>query len=601
MSSALRTYLRRCLQKEPKQRVRDIGDVRLAMEGAFESTVSQPSDVAAMSAPPQPVGWRRAVLLSSVTLVVGSLITGLAMWSLTVAPAIPRPVSRFAVTLPETDVIDTVGGIALSPDGDRLVYSAARGTVRQLFVRDRDQLEAIPIRGTEDAVHPFFSPDGAWVGFFTGSALKKVALAGGPPVALCDAELRFGASWGPDDTIVFASNSAPGLMRVSASGGEPQPLTTPDPEEGTHRWPEFLPDGQAVLFTVAQGTRLSEARVAVVSLETGEQQMLVDGADGHFASSGHLVFGREASLWAAQFDPERLEVTGEPAPVVEGVQVNLGGWTHYALANDGALVYLPSVGAGSNLTLVWVDRQGQEEPLPGIPLDFYTELDISPDGTQVAVRRGEDVWTYDVARATLSRLTTDPAEDGSSLWTLDGERVVFYSTRDGQPMLFSQAGDGPGDVERLLTREDATALAPRAWSPDGTRLVFDERVPGTGDDIWVLSMEGEPAAEVLIQTEFREQHAALSHAGRWIAYSSDLSGQVEVYVQRFPDLGNRLRISANGGREPLWAPDGGGLFYRSVDGSQMMVVAIDSEPVFTVGTPQLLFEGRYHLTGGPTR
>ena len=359
----VRTVLRRCLEKDPSQRVRDIGDVRLAMEGAFMSAGRRPStDANARSVQV----WQRPVPLVLAGLALLA-IGGVAMWGLMrPAPAPAGTVTRFPFILPEGDVIDFVDGMALSPDGRTLVYAGTRDGAQQLFVRTRDQMTVRPLPGTEGAVSPFFSPDGAWVGFFTSTTLMRVVLVGGPPVTLCAVGPRRGATWGPDDTIVFASGDAPGLMQVSAAGGEPRPLTEPA-EGATHAWPAFVPGSEAVLYTIRQPGGFDAFEVAVVSLDTGAQQSLVRGTDGAVTASGHLVFGREASLWAVPFDPDWLTVSGEPAPMVEGVHVNVGGWAQYALASDGTLVYLPATGGQTPLGLFWVDRVSGEETPVAVP------------------------------------------------------------------------------------------------------------------------------------------------------------------------------------------------------------------------------------------
>ena len=588
----LSNFIQRCLQKNPKKRIRDIGDVSLAMEGAFEMPASAAAEPAA--ALPRLQVWQRPVP-ATVAMLAAVVIGGLFVWGLVrPAPAPAGAVTRVSFILPEGDVVDPNDGITLSPDGTMLVYAGARDGAQQLFVRTRDQMTVRPLPGTEGAVHPFFSPDGAWVGFFTPDSLKKVALAGGPPVTLCAVGARQGATWGPDDTIVFASSDAPGLMQVSAAGGEPRPLT--EPAEGArHRWPTFVPGGEAVLYTILQGS-LDTFEVAVVSLDTSEQQTLVRGTDGVVTPSGHLVFGREASLWAVPFDSDRLTVSGEPAPVVEGVQVNSGGWAHYALASDGTLVYLPAaVGEGGGMDLVWVDRvTGEETPL-GAPLRSYVYPRISPNGTRVAVDSSDqqqDIWVWDLTGETLTRLTFDAAQEQSGTWTPDGERVIFSSTRDGVPALFWRAADGTGTAEPL--GESERPRFPQAVAPDGSVVVVAELVGGNANLITV-SLTGDPASEDLLVTEFNEGNAVLSPDGRWFAYQSDASGEMEVYVRPFPDADGALQqISTNGGTLPLWAPDGSELFYENE--GRLLAVPVQTAPSFSRGTPMVVIEDRYLLS-----
>ena len=384
-----------CLAKDPDDRWQTAGDVgrqvKWIIEGGSQSGVA----VAVVPAARQRAGWRPALPWMLSALVVSSLITGVAVWSaMRPGPPPPRPATRFAVALPSTDQLGVSGvsGLALSPDGRNLVYRALRDGIFQLYRREMDQLEAVPIRGTEGAQFPFLSPDGESVGFFADGALKKVSLAGGLAVTLCDVPgPRMDASWGPDDTIVFAYAGAPGLMKVSAAGGVAEPVTTVDADQGEagHRWLDVFPDGKAVLFTV-WSTSLGDARIAVRSLETGEQRVLVDGTSPRYAPTGHIIFGRDGSLWAVPFDVDALEVTGPITPVLEGVQINPGGLAQFTLAGDGSLAYVPgTVGGLLEGTLVWVNRDGREvEPIADEPLLFPRYLRLSPDGRRLALTIG---------------------------------------------------------------------------------------------------------------------------------------------------------------------------------------------------------------------
>ena len=431
---------------------------------------------------------------------------------------------------------------------------------------------------------PFFSPDGKWIGFFTGNSLKKVAVDGGPSVTLCPTNSRLGATWGPDDTIVFASRSAPGLMRVPAAGGEPTLLTTPEPEEGRHNWPEFLPDGKAVLFTISKGRPISDKKIAVLSLESGETKILADGTGPRFAASGHLVFGREASLWAVPFDPAGLTVEGTPAPVVEGVQVNAGGgWALYDVAPDGSLAYL--AGQGSLGHLVAIDREGVSTPLVD-ELRLYLEPRFSPDGRRIAVEADDDIWILDVARGTLSRLTVVGGAD-TPVWTPDGARVTYAASAGGGDRgIFWKPADGSGEAEQLASLEHRPLLG--SWSPDGETLVFSVSHPSTGWDLWVLPRDGQP--QPFLATPFRERKPELSPDGRWLLYLSDESGRIEVYLQPYPGPGQRIKVSTAGGTEPSWSRDGREIFYRDGARGDLMVVSFDAPAEPSVGQPRFLLE-----------
>jgi len=458
------------------------------------------------------------------------------------------------------------------------------------------ELVATPIRGTEGANYPFFSPDGEWVGFFAGNKLKKVPLAGGPPVTLCDAGISQGGSWGPEDTIVFSSQMTAGLMRVSASGGDPEPLTTLDAGEVWHLWPEILPGGRAVLFTTYSGTAGS-LRVAVQSLETGERRMLVEGTYPRYVPTGHLVFSRlsPVSLWAVPFDIDRLEVTGEPTPLPEEIRVRGSlGLAQFALAADGSLFYVPGAPL-SGSSFVWVDREGNEEPVAAMSQD-YQEFALSPEGTRLAVRVAvddtDDLWIYDLPRDTWTRLTFDPAGERNPLWTPDGQKVAF----GGAEGMFWKAADGTGKAEPIM--EQPRNQRPEVFSPDGTVLVFQDL--SAGRDLGMVSLEGERVSKLLVSSPFQERNAAFSPDGRWMAYGSNESGQFEIYVRPFPDVaGGWWQVSSDGGVWPVWARDGQKLFY--VGPKAMMAVTIQTDPTLAPGRPEPLFDVEPYETSSVTR
>ena len=589
--------LRACLQREPKQRVHDVADVRLALEGAFETTVSTPTGPTAV---PQLQVWQRPVPVALAVLAALGL-GGLAVWSLTPQPA--RAVARVMVgTTPATEPFSSnlpQRGLAISPDGTRIVYRASADGGSQLYVRPMDQLDGTSLfRAERDVANPFFSPDGAWVGFATNDdqTWKKVSILGGPPVTLFPGPgPPRGASWGPDDTIIFAYVGT-GLFRGPAAGGEPEVLTTPDTEQGErfHYWSEILPGGEAVLFTIFKGAA-GENEIAVLNLVTGEWKVLLPaGSNPHYAPTGHIVYGVDGTLQAVPFDLDRLEVTGDPVPVLEGVMTGRLGAVEFSLSADGSLVYVAGDAQGGGArSLVWVDRQGQEEPVTA-PLRAYQVPRISPDGTQVALAirdQERDIWVWDVARENLRRLTFDAGPDSSPVWTPDGQRVVFTSRREGADNLFWKATDGTGAVERLTDNPNLQFAS--AFSPDGTRLVFGEIHPETGWDLHMLSMEGDRPAGPLVATPFTERDAKLSPDARWIAYESNASGPFEIYVRPFPavDEGQWL-ISTGGGQRPLWSSDGRELFY--LNGAALMAVPIQTESTFSYGNPEVLFEGQYY-------
>ena len=599
--ATIRTVLRQCLVKDPKKRMRDVGDVLMAMEGTFEITVS-PTSVAAVSETRRGVAVPVALVLSLLAAVLG----GLGVWvSLRPASAPGMPV-RFTVPLPEGDQLVT-GGLGsqavLSPDGRTLVYAAVRDGVQQLYRRDLNQLEPIPISGTENGRFPFISPDGEWVGFEVNGTLRKALLAGGPSVTLYDgADRATDAYWGANDTIVFGfrGNNHP-IMQVSGAGGAAQVVTTVADNEFDHRQPQLLPDGSALLFVVRDTLQQGD-RIFVQDLETEDRQFLIEGTFPRYVPSGHLLFAREGAVWAMPFDIGQLKVTGDAVPAMEGVEIGGSGFAQIAVAGNGALVYVPDAAAVEDArTLVWVDREGREEPLEAEPRP-YEGVRLSPDGSRVATVVAEsentDVLVYDVARGTATRLTFDPAADAYAVWSPDGQRVAFASTREsGQFNLFWKASDGTGDVERLTTSDRWHASS--SWV-SGQPLVYFDQFPDTFGDISALSIDGDRASELILQEPFNQNYPEVSPDGRWIAYGSNESGQSEIYVRPFPNVeAGKWQVSRDGGTRPVWAPDGRELFYLGLD-FLMKVVPVESEPTFSPGIADVLFDARDNL-GGTTR
>ena len=504
--------------------------------------------------------------------------------------------ARSVMTLPPDEplVVRSSPKLALSPDGAHLVYAAGTGGSRQLYLRAMDGLEGEPIPGTEGASTPFFSPDGHWVGFFAEGKLKKVSISGGAPLTLCDAPNSFGASWGTNDTIVFAPSNISGLWQVSAAGGTPQPLTRLETGESRHGWPDLLPGGQVILFT-AFGSGPDSPRIAAQELETGERRVLAEGGVyPRYLPPGYLVYVQQeeapGTLLAAPFDLSKLEVTGAPVRIVENVMQLNSGAAQYSFSSLGSLVYIPGGNPASERRLVWVDRQGVEQPLAAPP-QRYVNLQLSPDNRLLALQidsPNPEVWIYDIQLETLARLTFEGG--GFPLWTPDGKQVTFPSGRAGVPNLFLKPADGTGAAEQLTAREHPADHS-FSWSPDGQVLAFTEAHPITDWDLWVLPLEGNGKPRPFLQTPFREAAPRFSPDGRWLAYASDESGGPEIYVQPFPGPGKKWQISTEGGVEPVWSRNGKELFFGS--NGQMMVVDLTTEPTFRAGDPRPLFGGQY--------
>ena len=584
--ASLLVFLKRCLEKDPNERVRDIGDVRLAMKGAFES------GGVAEEVTPQPTVWRPFIGIAAAAALTLSVITGLAVWSLSTENSSPRRVTRSSLPLPPGVALTGGGGrmVALSRDGSRLVYSAND----QLYFRALDESEATPIRGTEGgARRSFLSPDGEQVGFWVDGQIRKVAIGGGAPIRVCEAERLTGASWGVDDSILFGQRGI-GILRVSASGGTPEVLIPLEHTSEVGWGPHVLPGEKAVLFTVGDGSNWDVAKIVVHSLETGARKVLIEGGkSARYLSSGHLVYVSEGTLLAVPFDVERLEVMGGPVPVAEGVTTGVrSGAAQFSVSDTGSLVHVTGNAAITHV-LVWVDRRGNEEVLNAEPR-FYNQARISPDGSSVALGgiSPGDVWSWDFARETMTRLTFAPALDGWPVWTPDGRRLVFSSRRDGALNLYSKAADGTGAVERLT--EAPSRQYANAFTPDGNHLLYHAWQP-SGGDLVVLSLDG-GASEPLLATEFDERNVELSPNGKWLAYESDASGQYEIHVRPYPNVDRgHWQISEDGGTRPLWAPDGRELFYLAYRG-ELMKVRVQTERSFEHGNAELLLPGNYYVS-----
>jgi serine/threonine-protein kinase len=417
--------------------------------------------------------------------------------------------------------------------------------------------------------------------------------------------------------IVFAPNASGILQQVPDAGGAPQPLTRLEKGENSHRWPEFLPGGKAVLFSTGANANIwTNSLVAVQSLGTGEQRNLIrGGTQPRYASSGHLVYAQGGSLMAVPFDPQRLTATGAAVSLVEGVlQSPASGSAQYGFSATGSLVYVSGGVQSAQSRLVWVSRNGAEQPLAAAAR-AYLNPRLSPDGRRVAVGIAEQeaqVWLYDLSRETLTRLTFEGNNNLAPSWTPDGKRIAFISAKDGPQNIFWRLADGSGGLERLTTSEFTNV--PMSWSPDGRLLAFVEVNPTRGYDIWVLRL-GDPSpgsgqvssagsgqapstapgqvrkVQPFLRTPFNESVPRFSPDGRWLAYVSDESGRREIYVQPYPGPGGKWQISTEGGTEPVWNPNGRELFYRSVD--KMMAVDIATQPSFAAGKPRMLFEGHY--------
>ncbi|MDH3418491.1 MAG: protein kinase [Gammaproteobacteria bacterium] len=594
ISPAVRQTIELCLQKDPNKRIADIRDVKLSLEGAFDTIAAQGGAVMTIR---QPM-WRRALLV--VAPVLAALVAGFAIWT-SMQPD-PEGIRRFDYDLPSGQRFRELGFrvIAISPDGSSFVYNTTQG----LFLRTMEQLEARLIPGTEPAsVSLAFSPDGRAVAFWgTTGEVKRISTTGGAAVVIAEnVEPPLGMTWEANGTLLIGQ--AAGIFQVSTNGGVLEQVI---PAQGEVPFgATLLPDGETVLLTSTTTDNWDTAQILAHSLSTGERTVVLNGgSDARYLPTGHLVYALGSGLYAVAFDPDSLTVSGDVVPLVQGVtrpNPAVTGTAQYSVADNGTLIYVRGGTTAQANMLVWVDRDGRELPLTAEPRNYLYPR-ISPDGTRIAldVRDQElDIWIWDIMREALTRLTFDSGQDEFPVWSPDGQRIAFSSTRDSgssfETSLFLQAADGTGAVERLA--DSPGQIFPTGFVADESELiVYGAAESNINDDIGRISLpDGE--TESLLNSVFGETNPELSPDGNWLAYTSNESGREEIYVRPFPDIeAGRWQVSTGGGTQPLWARNGQELFYRS--GTEVMAVSTQPGPAFVAGNPRPLFEDNYILGPG---
>jgi serine/threonine-protein kinase len=501
--------------------------------------------------------------------------------------------------------------LALSPDGGWLAYVAKGESGTRLVKRRLDSLEIEEIPRTEHSSSPFFSPGGRWLGFgvplseSTGEPkLRKVPLAGGAPVDLCRVENLVLAHWQEDGSIIFGAIPPAGIYRVSDRGGDPLPITLPDYESG--EWyrlgPQLLPGDKGLLLVVG---RAEGPALGVLSLNNDELRILVEGVfAGRYVPSGHIVYPQEGKLIALPFDAHTLAVTGEPVDITEpGMGVGERDPFEWAFSLDGTMVYAPiTTGLTGGRELVWQGRDGAEQPIgfPAPPLNDGVSL--SPDGRRLAsgsIDPGTlnwDVRIYDLESGASTRVTFSPAVDATPGWTPDGQRIVFASQRTGSQNLFWKDVHGTGEIERL-THSDYNQF-PSSWSPDGTTLFFSERGhPELHSQIGALHLdEDPPTVEYLLDSPFNEYAPAISPDGRWLAYASDETGEMQIWVRPHPAMDRKWPVSIDGGQWPGWSPQGRSIVFHRPGTTKLMEAKIRTEPEFSVGRPRVVLDDPHLLS-----
>jgi serine/threonine-protein kinase len=599
--------VRRCLVRDPKQRLQSIGDARIALA---ESLARPAGPGATVHLAPPPAAARARLLpwaLFGVTLVaLGAAVALRGSGARSVEPPL-----RLSVAVTDRALDLAIGSsVVLSPDGTRLVTVVGDDNAKTVSIRSLDRIDPVQLASGTGTVnipyHPFFSPDGAWVGFVTPSELRKIPASGGTPQTLCRVERSRGASWSEDGTIVIAPSPASGLVRVSAAGGQPEPLTKLDAAKGevTHRWPQALPGGKAVLFTSHKKSRdFDEAALEVVVVATGERKLVHSGgAHGRYVRSGHVVYVNGTTLFAVPFDLARLQTSGSPVPIVENIATSVSeGAGQFSVSDGGRLVYVTADNSVTEYPVQWVDRKGAAASLITEP-GTYVNPRLSADGKRLALtvlRDGNwDIWVYDLERGVPTRLTFDPAAETEQIWSPDGRELAFASDKSGLDQLFRKSADGSGET-RPLTLPDHTksSLWASSWSRDGHIAVTASNT-GSGFDVLVTSADSPDKGVTFVGSPFRESDAAFSPDGRWLAYASNESGRLEVYVRPYPPGGGgRWQVSDGGGAYPRWARDGKQLYYRTDTGIMSAPVEAVGDTL-RVGKPTVAVQGAFR--GGTT-
>ncbi len=574
---------------------------RFATAGQFAEALVKPSTVPATVGAPsvtRPIvgaalatrllgSWRVPVL------VIVALGAGVVAGRDTVrAPASPGAVARFFVPIgPDHRLTSApVQTIALSPDGTTLAYAGVSARGGQLYLRRMASLTPTPIPGTERATDPFFSPDGAWLGFLVSGQIKKVPVSGGAPVVVAEGVGLGGVTWGDNGTIVF-KGSGPELLQVPEGGGAPQRVAAPDSTSGERSlsFPDVLPGGKAVLFAAQRTVTSGGTGIAVVSLETGKRKVLIPSGAivARYASSGHLIYAlTDGTLQAVPFDLGRLEISGTPTTIADHVRITARDVAQFTVSRSGSLAYVPEQPA----ELALVDRRGASQLLTALKRNFHHPR-FSPDGRRVVLdithQGSRDVWVEDLEQGTLSRVSFE-RDANDPVWSPDGGRVCYATAKSGTRGVYCKNADGSGAAESLSVMGNEQTAG--VWTPDGQQLILNVSGPSSFD-LWALTVAGDRKLQPLLASPFNEGWPALPPDGRWLAYVSDESGQSEVYVRPFPGPGGRVQISPDGGSEPAWARSGREVFYwrPGANGSQIMAVGVQTAPAFRIVSRTPLF------------
>jgi Tol biopolymer transport system component/tRNA A-37 threonylcarbamoyl transferase component Bud32 len=589
--------IRLCLDKDPDERIQSAHDLKLQLQAIAEAPLAATQSPVVLPARRPWLAWTAAGVLAIVAI-------GFALAYLQSLRA-PQVSVHSYILAPEKATFVLTGNDAglpvLSPDGLRLAFVAKSADGKQmLWIRPLNSAVAQPMSGTEGAIYPFWSPDSRYVAFFAAGKLNKLDASGGPPQALCDAPNGRGGAWNSAGTIVFAPDTTSGLARVDSAGGARVPLTTLDPKETSHRWPDFLPDGNHFIY-FAHGSTNADSAIYLAALDSKERKLLLrNDSNAIYAAPGYLLFVRDNTLMAQRFNLRSLALEGEAKPLADHLATNTDTWRGILTASaNGELLYQHGA-AGGGSQLVWYDASGKQgEPVLPETAGYYQPT-LSPDASKLAFVLENngigDIWVLDLARHTKTRITFGPLYSDWPIWWPDGKSIVFsYGPSGNVDSLYRQNADGTGSKEKLLETPGIIEL-PFSVSPDGRYIAYMRRDPksSAGLDIWALPMfpdkSGEQKPFPVIATNFQDVAPSFSPDGKWLAYANNETGRFEVYIQPFPSGAGRWQVSTAGGTRPNWRKDSRELFFFSTD-QQVMAVDVNQEGAsLHLGTPHALFK-----------
>jgi serine/threonine protein kinase len=593
--------IRLCLDKDPDERIQTAHDLKLQLQAIAEAPLARTQVPVVVPARRSWLPWVAAGVLAVVAIALAIAYLQ--------SPRAPQVSVHSYILAPEKSTFlltgNSAGPPALSPDGLRLGFVAKNADGKQLlWIRPLNSAVAQPMSGTEGATYPFWSPDSRYVGFFAAGKLNKVEASGGPPQALCDASAGRGGTWNSTGTIVFTPDATSGLARVDAAGGTRVALTTPDAKETSHRWPDFLPDGNHFLY-FAHGSTTADNGIYLAALDSRDKDkdrklLLRNDSNAIYAAPGFLLFVRDNTLVAQRFNPRSLALEGEAKPVADHVAINTDTWRSVLTASANGVLLYQHGAAGGGSQLVWYDASGKPgEPVLPEDADYYRPK-LSPDGTKLAFDLENngigDIWVFDLARHTKTRITFGPQYSADAVWWPDGKSIVFdYGPSGSASSLYRQNADGTGSKEKLLETPGISEI-PFSVSPDGRYIAYMRRDPksNTGWDIWALPMfpdkSGEQKPFAVVSTSFVDVTPSFSPDGKWLAYANNETGRLEVYIQPFPSGAGRWQVSTAGGATPNWRKDGKELFFFSTDGQVMAVDVSENGASLQLGAPHALFK-----------